>query len=301
MPAPEPLVSPAIASPEIANGVRQAQVYRCQGGVPASVPEADWLAQESPIALEYNGISHATVLATPCHIEDLALGFSLTEGIVRSAADVYDMEVSQSPQGHIAQLTIASACLDQLKRRRRTLAGRTGCGLCGLESLDDVERALPPVPAPAQAIAPEAVARAMQALRQQQPLHQQTGATHAAAWADFSGAIHCVREDVGRHNALDKLIGALLRSQHNPSDGFAVISSRASFEMVQKAAAAGIPAVAAVSAPTSYAVQTATQLGVLLIGFARQHGFTVYTHFSHLGTPTEAQSAHARNSSEPLA
>ena len=276
-------------------------MYRCQGGIPASAPETDWLAQESPIALEYNGISHATVLATPCDIEDLALGFSLTEGIVRSASDVYDIEVSQSPQGHIAQLTIASACLDQLKRRRRTLAGRTGCGLCGLESLDDVERTLPPVPAPAQAIAPEAVARAMQALRQQQPLHQQTGATHAAAWADFAGTIHYVREDVGRHNALDKLIGALLRTQRNPSDGFAVISSRASFEMVQKAAAVGIPAVAAVSAPTSYAVQTATQLGVLLIGFARQQGFTVYTHFPHLGTPASVQAAHAPNSSEPLA
>lgn len=265
-------------------GVQQAQVRRYRDAQATSAPEADWLAQETPIALEYNGISHATVLATPCDIEDLALGFSLTEGIVRSAADVYDVEVTQTSQGLIAQLNIASACLDQLKRRRRTLAGRTGCGLCGLESLDDVVRPLPPVAAPAQAIAPQAIVRAMQALRERQPLHQQTGATHAAAWADFSGDLHCVREDVGRHNALDKLIGALLHQQRNPATGFAVISSRASFEMVQKAAAVGIPAVAAVSAPTSYAVHTAEQLGVLLIGFARKQDFTAYAHTQYLGT-----------------
>ncbi|MCB5363508.1 formate dehydrogenase accessory sulfurtransferase FdhD [Pusillimonas sp. CC-YST705] len=266
------------------NGVLEAQVHRYRDAQPLATPEADWLAQETPIALEYNGISHATVLATPCDIEDLALGFSITEGIVRSAADVYDIEVTPTPQGLIAQLSIASACLDQLKRRRRTLAGRTGCGLCGLESLDDVVRPLPPVAGPPYPILPSAIVRAMQALRERQPLHQQTGATHAAAWATLEGELLYVREDVGRHNALDKLIGALLRQQLNPAQGMAVISSRASFEMVQKAAAVGIPAVAAVSAPTSYAVQTAQQLGVLLIGFARNQGFTAYAHPQHLGT-----------------
>lgn len=277
--------SPRPAPPDDApHGVRQTQVRRYRDAQPAPAPETDWLAQETPIALEYNGISHATVLATPRDIEDLALGFSVTEGIVRGAADVYDIELTQTPQGFIAQLSIASACLDQLKRRRRTLAGRTGCGLCGLESLDDVVRPLPPVPAPVQPIAPAAIVRAMQALRERQPLHQQTGATHAAAWADLSGELHWVREDVGRHNALDKLIGALLHQRRDPTAGFAVISSRASFEMVQKAAAVGIPAVAAVSAPTSYAVQTAEQLGVLLIGFARKQDFTAYAHPQHLGT-----------------
>jgi FdhD protein len=267
-----------------AQAVQQAQVWRFHEGRAPSAPEADWLAEEAPIALEYNGISHAAVLATPCDIEDLALGFSITEGIARSPADVYGVEVTQTEQGHIAQITIASACMDQLKRRRRTLAGRPGCGLCGLESLDDVARALPPLARPAQAIAPAAILRAMLSLRERQPLHQQTGATHAAAWADFSGVLHMTREDVGRHNALDKLIGALLRQKLDPAAGFAVISSRASFEMVQKAAAVGIPAVAAVSAPTSRAVHTAAQLGVLLIGFARQQGFTVYAHPEHLSS-----------------
>ncbi len=266
-------------------GVETAMVRRYRAGLPAGELEADLLAQETPVALEYNGISHATVLATPCDLEDLALGFSLTEGIVRSAADVYDVEVTETCQGRVVQLTIASACLDQLKRRRRTLAGRTGCGLCGLESLDDVERALPPLAGPPQPVSPAAIIQAMQALRERQPLHNQTGATHAAAWADASGALHAVREDVGRHNALDKLIGALLRQGLEPGAGFAVISSRASFEMVQKAAAAGIPAVAAVSAPTRYAVRTAEQLGVLLVGFARKQDFTAYANPQHLAAP----------------
>jgi len=265
-------------------GTRTVSVHRYRQGEPAAAPEADQLAQEIPLALEYNGISHATVLATPCDLEDLALGFSLTEGIIRSAADVRDLEIIESAQGYVAQLTISSACVAQLKRRRRTLAGRSGCGLCGLESLDDVVRPLAPVAGPLQPISPVAVLKALHDLRQRQPMHQETGATHAAAWAGLSGRIHYVREDIGRHNALDKLIGAMLprREQQDPSAGFAVISSRASFEMVQKAAAVGIPAVAAVSAPTHYAVQTAEQLGVLLIGFARNGNFTVYAHPGHL-------------------
>lgn len=267
-----------------ARGTGRVTVRRYRAGRPVPEPEADWLAQEVPVALEYNGISHATVLATPCDLEDLALGFSLTEGIVRNAADVRDVEIIETDQGLVAQLTIASACLAQLKQRRRTLAGRTGCGLCGLESLDDVVRPLPPVAGPRQPIAADAVIKAMHDVRGRQRLHQQTGATHAAAWADFDGNILCVREDVGRHNALDKLIGALLTRRHatDTSDGFAVISSRASFEMVQKAAAVGIPAVAAVSAPTHHAVMTAEQLGVLLIGFARSSDFTAYAHPEHM-------------------
>jgi len=253
---------------------------------PALVPEHDSVAMETPVALEYNGISHATVLASPCDIEDLALGFSLTEGILRRVEDLYDLRLEQTDAGWIVRLDIASACMAQLKQRRRTLAGRTGCGLCGLESLADVVRPLPPVAPPTQKIAPQAVMQAMHALRERQPLHQRTGATHAAAWADFSGTLHRVREDVGRHNALDKLIGALMKdpsqAQSPTKNGFAVLSSRASFEMVQKSAAVGIGALAAVSAPTHYAIQTAQELGVLLIAFARPSGFTAYAHSQHV-------------------
>jgi len=258
-------------------------VHRYRADQPTTLtPDTDCVAQETPVALEYNGISHATVLATPADVEDLALGFSLTEGIIRHADDLYDVQIEQTGQGHIAHLTIASACMAQLKQRRRTLAGRTGCGLCGLESLDSVVQPLPPVAAPPQKIAPQAVMQAIHDLRERQPLHQKTGATHAAAWADISGTPHYMREDVGRHNALDKLIGALMRSRQPLDHGFVLISSRASFEMVQKAASVGIPAIAAVSAPTHYAIQTAHQLGVLLMGFARPQGFTAYAHTEYL-------------------
>jgi len=266
------------------SGTTAAPVYRYQGGVLHEASEDDWLAQEMPLALEYNGISHATVLATPCDLEDLALGFSLTEGIIRGPGDLHDLELVQTKQGLIAQITIANACLAELKQRRRTLAGRTGCGLCGLESLDDVQRTLPPVDAPVNKFTPAAIVRGLQNLKQRQPLHQQTGATHAAAWADRSGEILHLREDVGRHNALDKLIGVMKhrRSEQDTADGFVMISSRASFEMVQKAASVGIPVVVAVSAPTHYAVQTANALGVMLIGFARGPNFTVYSHPEYL-------------------
>lgn len=259
-------------------------VRRYHDGQPAPAAEADLLAQEIPLALEYNGISHATVLATPCDLEDFALGFSLTEGIIRSCADIHDLEIIETPQGLIAQIKIANACMAELKHRRRTLAGRTGCGLCGLESLDDVVRPLPPVKGPARPIAAAAILCALHKLREVQPLHQKTGATHAAAWADNSGNILHLREDVGRHNALDKLIGVLLsrRSETDTSDGFALMSSRASFEIVQKAASVGIPAIVAVSAPTHYAVQTAQDLGVMLVGFARRQDFTVYAHSEYL-------------------
>lgn len=266
------------------SGATTAVVYRYHSGKLQAHAEEDALAREVPLALEYNGISHATVLATPCDLEDLALGFSLTEGIIRGPVDLHDMEIIETPEGMIAQITIASACLADLKQRRRNLAGRTGCGLCGLESLDDVQRPLPPVTGPSRAISASAILRGLQNLKQGQPLHQHTGATHGAAWADLTGNILHVREDVGRHNALDKLIGALKhrRLAQDTADGFVMISSRASFEMVQKAASAGIAVVVAVSAPTHYAVQTADALGVMLVGFARDQNFTIYSHPEYL-------------------
>ena len=240
--------------------------------------ELDELATEIPVALEYNGIAHATLLLTPCDLHDFAYGFSYTEGVIRRASDIYGIDIIEQENGYVIQAEIASACLHQLKRRRRHMAGRTGCGLCGLESLDDVQRPLSALTKRPAFLRPQAIATALHQLRQQQALHQVTGATHAAAWANLDGTILYVREDVGRHNALDKLIGHLLRASIKPEHGFAVISSRASFEMVQKAASAGISALIAVSAPTSYAANLANSLNVFLAGFGRDHGFTVYAH-----------------------
>lgn len=243
---------------------------------------SDEIAEEVPIAFEYNGISHATLLATPSDLEDLAFGFSYTEGVTRAASDIYDIDIVERDNGIILQMTIASACLDQLKRRRRSLAGRSGCGLCGIESLDEVRRDLPALAPRTDLISYAAISTAIEQLQARQPLHLFTGATHAAGWADKYGAIEAVREDIGRHNALDKLIGHLLRYSVDTAQGIAVISSRASFEMVQKTAAAGISALIAVSAPTTYAITLATELNVLLAGFARGSQYTVYAHPEYL-------------------
>ena len=267
-------------------GVQERQVLRT-GKQALAHYEHDQVAQEVPVALEYNGISHATLLATPCDLEDLAYGFSFTEGIVRGAADIYDVEINDSADGLVVEVTIAAACANQLKLRRRALAGRTGCGLCGIESLDDVRRDLPALPARLGQIDRRAVSRAIDHLRTMQPLHLATGATHAAGWADAVGRILYVREDVGRHNALDKLIGHMLRNDIDVRDGIAAISSRASFEMVQKAAAAGMGALVAVSAPTSYAIQVAEELNVMLAGFARNEKFNLYAHPEFLSTNGE--------------
>ncbi len=252
--------------------------------------ESDQLATETPIALQYNGISHAVLLATPTFLEDLAMGFSFTEGIIRSAQDIYDIEIEHDARGYVLNIEIASACLNQLKQRRRQLAGRTGCGLCGLENLNEVRRDLNPVSPPTQPYTPAAIFHALSELRAQQPLHQITGATHGAGWADRQGHIHVVREDVGRHNALDKLIGHVLQHQAPVADGLIVVSSRASFEMVQKTATLGVPALVAVSAPTTYATQVADELGLLLVAFGREHQFSTYSHPEFLQTSTD----HAR-------
>lgn len=244
--------------------------------------ELDQIAIEVPIALEYNGLNHAVMLATPCDLEDLAYGFSYTEGIIRSAADIYDIETIEHDEGIVLQIRIASACIQQLKLRRRQIAGRTGCGLCGIDSLPDVRRALSPVSRTAPPLPYDTMLAAARNLFGRQSLHQITGATHAAGWANTDGDILIIREDVGRHNALDKLIGAMLRADIDPDSGLAMISSRASFEMVQKAASAGISVVAAVSAPTSYAIHVADELNVLLAGFVRDTRFTIYTHPEHL-------------------
>jgi len=246
---------------------------RWRSGVESEVE--DTVAEEVPVALVYNGISHVVMLATPADVEEFALGFSLSEGIVGAAREVRDIEVRDAADGVEVNLDIAPERFMALKARRRNLAGRTGCGLCGTESLEQVLRPLPRVPAGA-GVAPAAIHAAFGALQQRQRLHALTGAVHAAAWATPRGGLDLVREDVGRHNALDKLIGAMARRRVAFDAGFAIITSRASCEMVQKAATTGMPLLAAISAPTGLAIRLARDCGLTLIGFARGGSHVVY-------------------------
>lgn len=275
--SPTPNAALKAAHTELQNGHSQRVVWR-QKRQSTPLAESDELANEVPVALQYNGISHAVLLATPTFLEDLAFGFSFTEGIIRQASDIYDIQIEHDERGYSLNIEIASACVSQLKQRRRQLAGRTGCGLCGLESLNEVRRELPAVAAPKTPYSSQSIFNALDQLRDQQPLHQITGATHAAGWTNSNGDILVVREDVGRHNALDKLIGHLLRQHIALDTGMVVVSSRASFEMVQKTASLGVPILIAVSAPTSYAIQVAQELGLLLVAFGREKQFSAYSH-----------------------
>lgn len=263
-PADAPL-PPAGASP--------ATVVGWHGG--RAEARADWVADEVPVALVFNGISHAVMLATPADLEDFALGFGLTEGLLADAGELRDTEVVSTAPGIELRLEVSPACFARLKERRRTLAGRTGCGLCGTDSLAQVRRPLPR--APAVTLPAGAPARAQRELRGHQALQRLTGAAHAAAWCARDGAVRLVREDIGRHNALDKLVGAMRRAGVDAADGFVCVTSRASFEMVQKAALAGAGALAAVSAPTALALEVARDAGLLLAGFVRGDDLVAYT------------------------
>ena len=268
----EPLHPVPGGRPAAVVGVRAGQVFAA----------TDWVADEVAVALEYNGISHAVMMATPADLEDFARGFSLSEGIVDALDQIRDIELVESPQGHTLQIEIAAACFARLKDRRRSLTGRTGCGLCGTDSLAHAVRRPVPVAAPATPFAIAAVARALAALRIQQHLLDATGATHAAAWCHADGTIALVREDVGRHNALDKLVGALRWAGVNAPSGFIVVTSRVSFEMVQKAACAGVALLAAISGVTGLAIDVAEAAGITLLGFARGDNASVYSHPEHI-------------------
>lgn len=252
----------------------------------------DWVAEEVPVALEYNGISQAVMLATPLDLDDFALGFSLSEGLLQSADELFDIEAENCELGITLHLRVTGSAFARLKDRRRSMSGRTGCGLCGTESLSQVMRALPPLP-PGPVLRRSAISRAMAQFQALQTLQQATGAVHAAAWCSADGEVQLLREDVGRHNALDKLIGALARARVDASAGFIAVTSRASFEMVQKAASAGVPLLAAVSAPTSLAVQTAARAGLTLVGFARQQDLVVYTRPERLALDGRPERWHA--------
>jgi len=248
----------------------------------------DWIADEVPVALVFNGISHAVMLATPHDLEDFALGFGLTEGILHDAQELFGVEIAADPAGVRVELEVSSACFARLKTRRRTLSGKTGCGLCGTESLDQVEPPLSPIEPCTTRLDPGAIAAALRAMPARQLLQQRTGATHAAAWCSYEGHVELVREDVGRHNALDKLIGAMVEAGRDPREGFCCITSRASVEMVRKAVAAGMTALVAVSAPTARAVRTARESGLALAGFARGDELVLYADADRFGVPPAA-------------
>jgi len=245
----------------------------------------DRLAEEVPIALVYNGVSHAVMLASPRDLEDFALGFSLTEGIVQQKSDVYAIEPQIQENGIEVHLEIATEQFVELKARRRSMAGRTGCGLCGTESLGQVFRLPEQIDEQRvlQPISVQSVLRAHEEIQALQQLQRETGATHACAWAEASGAVRLIREDVGRHNALDKLIGAL--ASQEMSGGFVLTTSRASYEMVQKVAMAGLDMLAAISAPTGLAVRIAQANRITLLGFVRHAQLVAYAHADRLIEP----------------
>lgn len=250
------------------------QRWQWRDGMPLQ-QSADVLACEVPAALVYNGLAHVVMMVSPQQLEQFAHGFTLAEGIARTVADIFDIEVREAASGIEIHVELASACFAALKERRRQLAGRTGCGLCGVEQLAEVFRPLPTLPDSIRLTFP-ALNQALESLPVQQVLSQATGCAHAAAWLTLDGQLVEVCEDVGRHVALDKLIGC--RSLGNWGAGVALVTSRASYEMVQKSAAVGIEILVAVSAPTALAVQMAEQYGLTLLGFARPGRVNVYTH-----------------------
>ena len=262
-----------------ARGPIRGSIHRPAHRLTAAGDEAseEIVAEEVAVALVYNGLGHAVMMATPRDLEDLARGFSLTEGIVEEASQIYDIEAEPVGRGIEVRLEIAGSRLMALRERRRNLAGRTGCGLCGVESLEAALRSVPAVAAQAP-VSRAAIGRAMAALPAAQRLNRENGATHAAGWATADGTLVAVREDVGRHNALDKLAGALARSGEAKPGGFVVVTSRCSYEMVQKAAVLDAAAIAAVSAPTSLAIETADEAGLALVAFVRESRLTVYAH-----------------------
>lgn len=254
----------------------------------------DNVAEELPVALVYNGISHAVMMATPLDLEAFAVGFSLTEGIVAHNAQIHDVDVRVHRHSAEVQLQINEHAFAAMKSRRRALAGRTGCGVCGIESIEllDLQPARMALPAKRLTPSRELIERAVAALPSHQRLMRATGGVHAAAWCDARGEILHVFEDVGRHNGLDKLIGHLAMQRVAMDDGFVLLSSRASYELVRKAARMNIQMLATISAPTSLAIRIAEQAGLHLLSFCRKDGYVDYTGAA-LGVGNDAQDSSA--------
>lgn len=237
----------------------------------------DFLAEEVPVALVYNGISHVVMMASPKDLELFAIGFSLSEGIIAHPQEIYGMDVVQACNGLEVQIELSSRRFMGLKERRRALAGRTGCGVCGVEQLNDIGKPVVPLPS-TQTFNLAHLDRALEHLNDVQPIGQLSGCTHAAAWVLPSGDIAGGHEDVGRHVALDKLLGRRARESDVWQQGAALVSSRASYEMVQKSAMCGVEILFAVSAATTLAVDVAERCNLTLVGFCKPGRATIYTH-----------------------
>ena len=237
----------------------------------------DLVAEEVPVALVYHDVPHVVMLATPADLEDYAVGFTLSEGLVARAEEIRGVEVSYGALSADVHITVAWERFTQLLQRRRNLTGRTGCGLCGAESAADAIRECGPVPA-GVSVTSAALHAAIGELSGRQPINARTGSVHAAAWVVPGEGIRVVREDVGRHNALDKTIGALSRAHADFTAGYMLITSRASYEMVQKCATVGVSLLVALSAPTAFAVRLAQRAGLTLVAFARADQHVVYAH-----------------------
>ncbi len=262
------------------------QVHRWQNGVTRVV--RDRLAEEVPVALVYSGIPYVVMLATPQDLEDFAIGFSISEQIIARPDEIRSLDVQHLAQGIRIEVCIPRERFLALADRQRNLAGRTGRGLCGTQ---DFEQAIRNPVTPLRGgigVSPHEIHAQRSRLHTLQRINAVTGAVHAAAWVVPGNGIVTVREDIGRHNALDKLIGALAQTGADVGQGYVLITSRASYEMVQKAAVAGIAVVVAVSAPTALAVQIAEESGVTLLGFARDRHHVVYTHPERIAESTES-------------
>jgi FdhD protein len=267
-PLPESLAFPAAS--------RDVTVARWRAGVVEQV--SDRVAEEVPVALTYHGVPHVVMLTTPADLEDLAVGFTLSESIVANRDEIRSVEAVQREDGALeVRIGVAADRFSELLRRQRNLTGRTGCGLCGAQTVEEAIRNPPPVRS-ALTVHSKGLHQALLDLQGRQEINSRTGSVHAAAWVVPNAGIQFVREDVGRHNALDKVIGAVVRAGGDFAEGYFIVTSRASYEMVQKAATVGAAFLAAVSAPTAFAIRLAAASGLTLVGFAREHQHVVYAH-----------------------
>lgn len=253
---------------------RSIEVIRHREGGPQ--PGADEVAEECPVALVFNGISHAVMMATPNELESFAIGFALSEGIVGHPREIHDVDVRNHANGIEIQLTVAQPAFHRLKAHRRTLTGRTGCGVCGTESLDLLDLQPERVEPSSFSFGNDALQRILAALPEHQPLTHATGCMHAAAWCTADGSILRVCEDVGRHNALDKLFGWLAKTGIDRHRGLVFLTSRASYELVRKTARMNIGTLATISAPTALAIRLAHAAGIQLLSFCRENGCVAY-------------------------